>query len=180
MLLETKPGQGSKFTIRLPLTVAIVQGLLVTAGGTIYVLPLASVIETLAIEPDDIYTIRKKEIIRRLDNLIPVMRLGATFGSRSENQESSSDNGVVVVAKAGETLVGIMVDSLLEPQEIVVKSLGKYMGDIEGIAGATILGDGRVALILDVASLVKMTMNKGEEKERREIQPVPKLTTTAA
>lgn len=180
ILLETKLGQGSKFTIRLPLTVAIVQGLLVTAGGTIYVLPLASVVETLAIKPDDIYTIQKKEIIRRLDNLIPLMRLSTIFGSQAENPESSSDNGVIVVVKAGEALVGIMVDSLMEPQEIVVKSMGKYMGDIEGIAGATILGDGRVALILDVASLVKVAAHETEEKERQEILPVPKPTTAAA
>ncbi len=180
ILLETKLGKGSKFTIRLPLTVAIVQGLLVTAGGIIYVLPLGSVMETIAVVPDDIYTIRKKEIIRRLDNLVPVMRLSSTFGSQVENPENSSGNGVIVVVKAGEAVVGIMVDSLMEPQEIVVKSMGKYMGDIEGIAGATILGDGRVALILDVASLVKISTHEPEEKEKQEIQPVPKLTTAAA
>ncbi len=179
LLLETKPGHGSKFTIRLPLTVAIVQGLLLTAGGTIYVLPLPSVVETLAVRPEDIYTIRGKEIIRRMDNLIPVMRLSATFGSQTENPEATSENGVIVIAKAGKELVGIMVDSLMERQEIVVKSMGKYMGDIEGIAGATILGDGRVALILDVSSLVKAAAQKDEEKRKPEIQPVPKLSTVA-
>jgi two-component system, chemotaxis family, sensor kinase CheA len=163
VVLETKQGQGSKFTIRLPLTVAIVQGLLVTVGGTIYVLPLASVIEALAIQPGEIYTILKKKVIRRLDNIIPVVRLNDVFGFKDKAQERKSINSLVVIAKAEEAMVGIMVDSLMEPQEIVVKSMGKYMGDIEGIAGATILGDGRVALILDVASLTKILSRDGIE-----------------
>jgi two-component system chemotaxis sensor kinase CheA len=166
IILETKPGQGTKFTIRLPLTVAIVQGLLVTAGGTVYVLPLPSVIETVAIKPSDIFTIRRKEIIRRLDNLIPVVRLNEKFGSNNGSGiAGGTRQKVVVIAKAGESMIGLMVDSLMEPQEIVVKSLGKYMGDIEGIAGATILGDGRVALILDVASLVRIARNDTKESE---------------
>ena len=166
ILLETTPGQGTKFTIRLPLTVAIVQGLLVTAAGTVYVLPLASVVETVAIKPSDIYSVRRKEIIRRLDNLIPIVRLNEKFSNGLDNQKSRlSEQGVVVIAKAGESMIGLMVDSLMEPQEIVVKSLGKYMGDIEGIAGATILGDGRVALILDVASLVRIAKNESEEPQ---------------
>ncbi|MEE8413127.1 MAG: chemotaxis protein CheA [Dehalococcoidales bacterium] len=176
VLLDTKPGRGSKFTIRLPLTVAIVQGLLVTVGGTIYVLPLASVIETLALKPGDIYTIRKKEIIRRMDNLIPIVRLNATFNSQVESPENSADKGVIIVAKAGKSMVGLIVDSLMEPQEIVVKSLGKYMGEIAGIAGATILGDGRVALILDVVSLVKIVAHEDGEKIGQGPHLVPKLT----
>ena len=166
IILETKPGLGTKFTIRLPLTVAIVQGLLVTACGTVYVLPLASVIETVAIKPSDIFTIRRKEIIRRLDNLIPIVRLNEKFGSNANISNAAPGGaGVVVIAKAGESMIGLMVDSLLEPQEIVVKSLGKYMGDIKGIAGATILGDGRVALILDVASLVRTAKNDTKEPD---------------
>lgn len=169
IILETKTGQGTKFTIRLPLTVAIVQGLLVTAAGTVYVLPIASVVETVAIKPTDIFTIRRKEIIRRLDNLIPVVRLNEKFGASGISKTHASPGGVVVIAKAGESMIGLMVDSLMEPQEIVVKSLGKYMGDIEGIAGATILGDGRVALILDIASLVRTAKNDIEIPEFAEV-----------
>lgn len=165
IVLETKPGQGTKFTIRLPLTVAIVQGLLVTSGGTVYVLPIASVVETVAIKSSDIFTIRRREIIRRLDNLIPVVRLNEKFGLGAGFTKKTSSEGVVVIAKAGDSMIGLMVDSLMEPQEIVVKSLGKYMGDIEGIAGATILGDGRVALILDVASLVRTAKTFAEDRE---------------
>ena len=155
---------------------AIVQGLLVTVGGTIYVLPLASVIETVAIKPEDVYTIHKREVIRRLDNIIPVIKLNAIFGGRTEGLKKRANNSVIVVAKAEESMIGIVVDSLMEPQEIVVKSMGKYMGDIEGIAGATILGDGRVALILDVVSLVKIVAHEVEEEGELEKRAVSKLT----
>ncbi len=88
---------------------------------------------------------------------MPLLRLNKTFNNGVLETKSNGKNTVVVV-KAGDQLVGIVVDALMDQQEIVVKSLGKYLGDVEGIAGATILGDGQVALILDVASLAKMSM----------------------
>ncbi len=177
--LDTKVGQGSKFTIRLPLTVAIIQGLLVSSSGVIYVMPLASVVETLTIEPSEIQTIRGKEIIRRRDSIIPLLRLNTTLG-REAMEIESNDKNVIVVVKVDDRSVGIVVDTLMERQEIVVKSLGKYLGDIEGIAGATILGDGRVALILDVTSLVEMSMQKSAGNERQESHAVTKLNPAAA
>lgn len=176
--LDTKVGQGSKFTIRLPLTVAIIQGLLVSSASVIYVLPLASVVETLTIEPWEIQTIRKKEIIRWRDSLIPLLRLNVTFdGEAMQIQDNAKD--LVVVVKVGESLVGIMVDTMMERQDIVVKSLGKYLGDIEGIAGATILGDGQVSLILDLASLARMSMQKGAGNGRQGMRAINTLSPTA-
>ena len=163
--LDTKVGQGSKFIIRLPLTVAIIQGLLVSSGGVVYVIPLAPVVETMTIESSAIQTIRGKEIIRWRDSIIPLLRLNTTFGSEVMEIESS-DKNLIVVVKVDDRLVGILVDALMERQEIVVKSLGKYLGDIDGIAGATILGDGEVALILDAASLSKMLMRRRAEPQR--------------
>lgn len=177
--LDTEVGQGTKFTIRLPLTGSIVQGLLVSAAGVIYVLPVTSVVETLAIEPWEIQNINNKEIIRWRDRLIPLLRLNTTLNSEVKELESHGKN-VIVVVKAGDSLVGITVDALMEPREIVVKSLGKYLGDIEGIAGATILGDGRVALILDVASLAKMAIQKHTGKGSHKTQTVTKLSPASA
>lgn len=154
--IETRKGQGSKFIIRLPLTVAIVQGFLISAGEAVYILPMASIAETISVNAEQIQTITGREIIRWRDNLIPLIRLNKVFGNPANVQ--NPDNNLIVVVVNDNSLVGLVIDGLLEPQEIVVKSLGNYLGDIQGIAGATILGDGRVALILDILSLPAMAM----------------------
>ncbi len=153
--LETTVGQGSKFTIRLPLTVAIMQGLLVSASGVTYVLPLVSLVQTLTVESHEIQPIRGREVIRVRDEIIPLLKLSTVMGG-SEADTGESDKTLIVVVRAGDLLLGVIVDALMERQEVVVKSMGDYLGDIEGIAGATILGDGQVALILDVASLARL------------------------
>ena len=136
-------------------------------------------IETLRIEPSEIETIRGKEIIRVRDSIIPLLRLNKVLGNRTTEIESN-DKIFIVVVKTGERLVGIVVDALMEQQEIVVKSLGKYLGDIEGIAGATILGDGQVALILDIGSLVKMAAQSNIDKIRQQMEVVSTLNPTPA
>lgn len=153
--LETQVGQGSKFTIRLPLTVAIMQGLLVSSNDAVYVLPLVSLVETLTVETDEIQPIRGREVIRLREKIIPIIRL-STVLSGAASDADASDKTLIVVVRTGDLLLGVIVDALLERQEVVVKSMGDYLGDIEGIAGATILGDGQVALILDVASLARL------------------------
>lgn len=157
--IETNLGKGTKFTIRLPLTVAIVQGLLISSAGAIYIMPLASVVETLTVAKADIKTINQREVIRLRDSIVPIMGLESVLGRQSRAAELKEHN-LIVVIRAGERLAGLIVDDLMERQEIVVKPLGSYLGDIEGISGATILGDGKVALILDAASMAKM-MIKG-------------------
>jgi two-component system chemotaxis sensor kinase CheA len=157
--IETNLGKGTKFTIRLPLTVAIVQGLLISSGGATYIMPLGSVVETLTVAGADIKTINQREVIRLRDSIVPIMGLENVLG-RQGSRVKLGEHNLIVVIKAGERLAGLVVDNLMERQEIVVKPLGSYLGDIEGISGATILGDGRVALILDAASLSKM-MTRG-------------------
>jgi two-component system chemotaxis sensor kinase CheA len=157
--IETTLGQGTRFTIRLPLTVAIVQGLLISSGGATYIMPLGSVVETLTVAGTDIKTINQREVIRLRDSIVPIMGLENILG-RQGSRTKLGEHNLIVVIKAGERLAGLVVDNLMERQEIVVKPLGSYLGDIEGISGATILGDGRVALILDAASLSKM-MTRG-------------------
>jgi len=133
----------------------------------------------LIIEQSAIHTIRQKEAIRLRDSVIPLLRLNAALANETLEMGSNGKSTIVVV-KASDTLVGIVVDALMERQEIVVKSLGKYLGDIEGIAGATILGDGQVALILDVASLTKMLIPGDTSSRRQKLRAVNMLNPTAA
>ncbi|MDY6907055.1 MAG: chemotaxis protein CheA [Chloroflexota bacterium] len=152
--LESTLGRGTTFTMRLPLTLATINGLLVSSSGTVYVIPMASMVEVLKVEPQEIKTIMGKEVVRLRDNVLPLLRLDREF-SNHRAEERDIDGTLVSVVKAGEKAVGLAVDSVMEPQDTVVKPLGKYIGGVRGIAGATILGDGRVALILDTATLVR-------------------------
>ena len=162
--IETILGKGTKFIVRLPLTVAIVQGLLISSAGDTYIIPLASVMETLTVARADIKTINQREVIRLRDSIVPIIGLEKVLG-RSTKPTRLSEHNLVVVIKAGERLAGLVVDSLMERQEIVVKPLGNYLGDVEGISGATILSDGNVALILDASSLAKMMVRGGQDIE---------------
>lgn len=155
VVTESRPGEGTKFMIVLPLTLAVIQGLLVSVGGTVYVMPLASVTETILIEQRDILTIRGRHVIRLRNNVIPLLSLDGA-PRVGLGREIFGDKCFIVVAKDGDRSIGVVVDELMEQQEFVVKPLGKFLVDIRGIAGATILGDGQVGLILDVPALIKM------------------------
>ena len=151
--VQSKVGEGSSFIIRLPLTLAIIQALLIGLGKEIYAIPLSSIEETISLSPDEIKTIQDKEVILLRGSVLPVIRLGETLEADSLQGEDEQSLYVVVV-KTGQRRAGIMVDTLIGQQEIVIKSLGKLLNGFKQFAGATILGDGRVALILDVASLL--------------------------
>lgn len=149
--VETEWGKGSKFIIRLPLTLAIIQALLVVIGGEKYAIPLSSTKEIIKITPDQIMMVQKQEVIMIRETVIPIVRLDKIL--EIPREEESRKHLTVVIVKKGERLSGFLVDSLIGQQEIVIKSLGKLLSGIKFIAGATILGDGNVALILDVNSL---------------------------
>jgi len=149
--VETQRGKGSKFIIRLPLTLAIIQALLVVIGGEKYAIPLSSTKEIIKIDSDQIMMVQTQEVIKIRNTIIPIVRLGKIL--EIPECESKSKQLTVVIVKKGEKLSGFLVDSLIGQQEIVIKSLGKLLSGIKFIAGATILGDGNVALILDVNSL---------------------------
>ncbi len=151
--VESTPGKGSIFTARLPLTLATVQSILVESEGTLCAVPIAYVLEAIKLSPCEISTVSSREVFRLRENVIPLISLseatGLTDGTRNMDQELH-----VVVAKVGDRLAGFAVDSLNEPQEIVVKSLGEYVGSARGVSGASILGDGRVVLIMDIPTLI--------------------------
>jgi two-component system chemotaxis sensor kinase CheA len=118
-------------------------------------MPLASVTETILIEQREILTVRGRHVIRLRNNVIPLLSLDGAPGL-GMSRASRGDKCFIVVAKDGDRSIGVVVDELMEQQEFVVKPLGKFLVDIRGIAGATILGDGQVGLILDVPALIKL------------------------
>ena len=145
-------GQGSTWIIRLPLTLAIIQALMVTVGGEKYAISLGSIQTIEDIRPDEIKLVQNREVINLRGTVIPIIRLSKELDI--ESKKSPDENMVVVIVKKGEKLAGLVIDELMGQQEIVIKSLGKYINKCKIISGATILGDGEVALILDANALI--------------------------
>ncbi len=152
--VESEPGKGSKFIIRLPLTLAIIQALLVMVGDEKYAIQLSSIQQITNIAPEEIKMVQKQEVVLFRNTIIPVIRLNQVLEVPSPEDEVKQKTIKLVIAKKGDRLFGLAVDRILGQQEIVQKSLGKYLSGIKIISSATILGDGNVALILDVNSLV--------------------------
>lgn len=151
--VETKVDEGSVFKIKLPLTLAIIQALLVKVQEEMYAIPLGSIDSTINIKQEDIKTVQNKEVIVLRGQIIPIIRLGNILNVPTQEGEENDDIFVVVV-HLGERKAGIVVDNLIGQQEIVIKTLGKLLAGLKVISGATVLGDGRVALILDVSALM--------------------------
>lgn len=148
--VESKPGLGTKFRIKLPLTLAIIQALMVAVQEEIYAIPLSSVDETTVITKHDIKTIQSQEVIMLRGSVLPLFRLTALIDLPSE---SSDEEMYVVVVRKADRQIGLVVDRLIGQQEIVIKALGKILTGISGIAGAIVAGDGNVRLILDISTL---------------------------
>lgn len=149
--VKSKMGVGSTWTIRLPLTLAIIQALMVNVGGEKYAISLGSIMTIEDITPDEIKTVQNKEVINLRGIVIPIIRLDGVLDI--ESKKNPEDNMTVVIVKKGDRLAGLVVDELMGQQEIVIKSLGRYVTKCKIISGATILGDGEVALILDTNAL---------------------------
>jgi two-component system, chemotaxis family, sensor kinase CheA len=157
--VESEPGRGSRFLITLPLTLAIVDGLSVAVGGQTYILPMMSTIESLRLAPSQVTNIVDGcEVFRFRDEYLPILRLGRFFGLTS-HARALHDGLVVVIEWAGRR-VGLFVDDLLGQQQVVIKSLQANYGHVAGISAATILGDGSVALILDVPDLIRSVTHR--------------------
>ncbi len=152
--LDSELGKGSKTIIRLPLTLAIIQALLVRIGTEKYAIPLSNIREINKIDPSEIELVRDKEVYFLRDTVIPIVRLQNIFDVPVEETRAQKKQLTCVVVSKGDKLAGFIVDSLIGQQEIVIKSIGKLLANIRRIAGATILGDGNVALIVDVNSII--------------------------
>lgn len=149
--VESKEGEGTRFTIKLPLTLAIIQALMVEVGKEIYAIPLGNIDETTRINNHEIKNIQGQEVMVLRGNVLPLLRLSNLLEVPLEN--NVQDELSVVVVKKGEQKVGLVVHHLIGQQEIVITSLGKLLAGIPGLSGAAILGDGTVSLILDVGTL---------------------------
>ena len=152
--VDSEVGHGTVIKLKIPLTLAIIQALLVGAQEEYYAIPLASVLETVRIPLDEIYTIEGKNVLRLRDEVLSLVRLSDIFGVKQVYE--GGEHTYVVVIGLAESKLGVVVDTLVGQEEIVIKSLGDYLQGIEGIAGATIRGDGRVTLIVDVAALMNL------------------------
>ena len=150
--VETHIDEGSIFKIKLPLTLAIIQAMLVRVQEEMYAIPLTSIDSTVNIEPTDIQTIQNKEVIVLRGEIIPIVRMEKAL---QVPHVKDSEELFVVVVHAGEAKAGIVVDNLIGQQEIVIKTLGNLFAGLKLFGGATVLGDGRVALILDVATMIQ-------------------------
>ncbi|MBA3826921.1 MAG: chemotaxis protein CheA, partial [Ktedonobacterales bacterium] len=163
--VETEIGQGTRFTVRLPLTLAIIRALLIDVGGQTYAIPLTSVVEALRIEREKLRSVNGREAIELRGQVLPLLRLREIFESFSHDtppvtaQETERpDRQFVVAVRWGERRGGLIVDALIGEQEIVIKPLGTLFRSAQGVSGGAVLGDGQVAPILDVAALIKHIM----------------------
>ncbi len=155
--VDSEMDKGAIIKLKIPLTLAIIQALLVGVQEEFYAIPLASVLETVRIPLDEIYTIEGKNVLRLRDEVLSLVRLSDIFGV--EKVYENNEHAYVVVIGLAESKLGIIVDTLVGQEEIVIKSMGDYLKGIDGIAGATIRGDGRVTLIVDVAALMDLAKN---------------------
>ncbi|NLY30338.1 MAG: chemotaxis protein CheA [Firmicutes bacterium] len=144
-------GQGTTVSLRLPLTLAIIQALLVRTGSVILAIPIQSVRENLRVVPESVKTIHGERVITLRNEVLPILDLTRLLGFGAITHEGGMP---VIVVEAGAMKAGLMVDELLGQQEVVIKRLSPILGDVKGLAGATVLGDGTVALILDVAAVL--------------------------
>lgn len=154
--LESNVGVGTKIQIKLPLTLAIISGMIVRVDEEQFVIPLNSVIEVIRVHSENIYSINNKPVIKLRDRIIPLVSLRESFLNQTQQDKNKVWQYVVIVGLA-ERQIGIEVDELLGQKEIVIKSLGNFIGRVTGIAGSTIMGDGRIILILDINELIHKT-----------------------
>jgi two-component system chemotaxis sensor kinase CheA len=156
-------GEGTTFRVMLPITLAIIQALVVGAGGEQFAIPLTSVEESLRIYTRDIRTVERREVFTLRDFTLPLLRLSDAFQLDGHRDEGPDTKWFVVVTRSGEKLVGILVDALVRQQEVVIKSIGERLKSVPGIAGATEVGEGEIVLVVDVGTLIDHFGGKARE-----------------
>jgi two-component system chemotaxis sensor kinase CheA len=185
--LASKKGSGSTVTIELPLTLAILEGLLVRVGNRTLVLPLLSVIETVPLRDDQIVRVAEQgEVVVIREVSVPLLRLSRFLGlqqeatSADQTSEQLSNRRLAVIVESGNRKVGLVVDELLGQQQVVVKSLERHLHKVDGLMGATILGDGCVAPIVDVGSIAAMNLYSLQDSIKGSQQVVPPAQSVRA
>ncbi len=158
VVVDSEIGRGVTFRIMLPLTLAIVQTMLVALRGDVYAIPLTSIIESLYLADVQVSGIKGNPATRWRDKVLPLLRLRQFFNVQSHHSDQEPGKAAVVVAAWGKLQAGLIVDRIIGKQEIVVKPLGPIVGTVPGLSGCTILGDGRIALIVDVPGLINVAL----------------------
>jgi two-component system chemotaxis sensor kinase CheA len=157
--LNSVAGQGTKVTVSVPLTLAIMEAMTIAVGGETYVLPLACVVESLSVSSDELHTLPGHgDTLRVRDEYLPVMHLARLFPPRSPREQAA---GIAVIVETDGSKAALLVDELVGQQQVVVKSLETNFRKVPGLSGATVMGDGSVALILDVAHMVRLSGRDG-------------------
>jgi two-component system, chemotaxis family, sensor kinase CheA len=149
--IDSVQGEGSKFSIQLPLTLSIIAAMLVEVGNEKYAIPITSILETAIIEKSDILLVHEQQVIDYRGKVVPLLSLKKLFDVDTDDHDDQLLS--IVIVRRGEKMAALIVDAFIGQQEIVLKSLGSYLSDVFAISGATILGDGQVALIVDCNSL---------------------------
>lgn len=155
--ISSQPGKGTTFTIRLPLTLAIIDGMVVRSGKNTYIVPTLSILETMALGEESVTSVLNKgEMIQVREKFIPVVRLSSVFG---EEAQADSGNIALILEDMMNHQIGLVVNEIIGQQQVVIKSLGSGIGEIPGVSGGAIMSDGNVSLILDVGGLIKVAQN---------------------
>ncbi len=163
--IDTIPGKGTLMRLKIPLTVAIIHALMVRVGADMFTIPLANVDETVRISKDDASFVEGVEVIHLRGVALPIFRLATLFGVKSDQD---LDKSFVVIVNTDGQRIGFVVDEMLGQEEVVIKPLEDYVQDRSGFSGATIVGDGRISLILDVYELVKMTSSRQVKRHKKQ------------
>lgn len=152
--IETKVDSGTRFIIGIPLTMAIISALIIISGGEKFVIPIASILKSIKVFPEDIHSIDNREVITYQDSPIPILRLSTIFGLQKNEDGEKQKYEYAVIVHSAEKILALFVDKIIGRQDIVIKTLGKRMVDFPGIAGGTEIGDEKAVLVIDVASLI--------------------------
>ena len=159
IFIKSEVGMGSTFQIKLPLTLAIIEGMLVQVKNQVYTIPLLSILESIRPTADQFRTMQKQgEVIEIRGEYLPVLNLSKIFNL--EREKNTNEEKLCVIVENNKMRCGLLVDRILDQRQVVIKSMEENFFQIPGIAGATILGDGGVSLILDLPSLLTKSFNK--------------------
>jgi two-component system chemotaxis sensor kinase CheA len=164
--LDSELGKGSRVQVRIPLTLAIIQALLVRSRQEVYAVPLVSVVETVRIGPGDVKTVDRQPVMRLREEVMPLVSLDQLF-RMPEDEGADLARKYVVVLGLAERRVGLVVEGLVGEEEVVIKNLGTYLAEVPGIAGATIRGDGKVTLIVDISQILQLAARDRAQRETR-------------
>ena len=161
--VQSERGKGTRFIIKIPLTLAIIQGLLVRVGTEIYAIPITAVLDSHRIKPSDIRLIDNYEVFNVRDDVVSLMRLSRLFRIPTDEQK---EYFFVVIVGSGDKKMGLIVDALIGEEDVVIKPLRDHYTNAPGIAGANITGDGTVSLIIDVSQLLELGQKRELEARR--------------